>query len=66
MRIRVVIKQDEDGRFAASCPSLPSRWSQGDTREEAKRNIADAIDGYLESLRRNGDPLPPPHHRRHR
>ena len=60
MRFRVVIEEDEEGRFAASCPSLPGCWSQGDTREEAKRNIADAIEGYLESLKKNGDPIPPP------
>lgn len=60
MRFRIVIEQDEDGKFVASCPTLPGCWSQGDTRQEAKRNIADAITGYLESLRKHGDPIPPP------
>lgn len=60
MRFRIVIDQDEDGKFVANCPTLPGCWSQGDTREEAKRNIGDAIEGYLESLRKNGDPIPPP------
>lgn len=60
MKFRVVIEQDEDGKVIASCPTLPGCWSQGDTRDEAKRNIADAIKGYLESLEEHGDPIPPP------
>ncbi len=60
MKFRVVIEQDEDGKFIASCPTLPGCRSQGDTRDEAKHNIADAIKGYLESLEKHGDPIPPP------
>ena len=60
MKFRVVIEQDEDGKFIASCSTLPGCWSQGDTRDEAKRNITDAIKGYLESLEEHGDPIPPP------
>ncbi len=60
MKFRVVIEEDEDGKFIASCPTLPGCWSQGDSRDEAKRNIADAMKGYLESLEEHGDPIPPP------
>ena len=60
MKYRILIEQDEDGKFVASCPTLPGCWSQGDTREEAKLNIADAIEGYLGSLKKHGDPIPPP------
>ena len=60
MKFRVVIEQDEDGKFIASCPTLPGCRSQGDTRDEAKHNITDAIKGYLESLKKHGDPIPPP------
>ena len=60
MKFRVIIEQDEDGNFAASCPALPGCWSQGETRDEARRNITDAIQGYLESLKKHGDPIPPP------
>jgi antitoxin HicB len=60
MKFRIHIEQDEDSKFVASCPSLPGCWSQGDTRDEALRNISDAIEGYLESLRKHGDPIPPP------
>ena len=60
MRYRVLIEQDEDGAFVAECPSLPGCVSQGKTREEAVVNIRDAIAGYLESLRRHDEPVPPP------
>ena len=60
MRFRITIEQDEDGMFVASAPTLPGCHSQGTTREEAKRNIAEAIEAYLESLEKHGDPIPPP------
>ena len=59
MRFRVLIEQDEDGVFVAECPNLPGCISQGNTREEALANIQDAIRGYLESLEKHGEPIPP-------
>jgi antitoxin HicB len=55
-----LIEQDEDGVFVAECPSLPGCISQGKTRKEALANIQDAIKGYLESLRKHNEPIPPP------
>ena len=60
MKYRVVIEVDEDGIYVASVPSLPGCISQGRTREEALKNIQDAIKGYLESLKKHGEPIPPP------
>jgi predicted RNase H-like HicB family nuclease len=60
MKLRVLIEPDEDGVFVATCPTLPGCVSQGATREEARRNVIDAISGYLESLRKHGEPIPPP------
>jgi len=59
MKFRITIEQDEDGIFIAECPSLPGCISQGRTRAEALENIQDAIQGYLESLRKHGEPIPP-------
>jgi len=59
LRFRVVIEQDEDGVFVATCPSLPGCVSQGDTRKEAVTNMHDAMSGYLESLAAHGEPIPP-------
>ncbi len=60
MKYRVVIEPDEDGVFVAECPALPGCISQGKTRAEAVANIKDAITGYLVSLRKHGEPIPPP------
>ena len=55
MTLDVIIKRGEDGYFAAHCPALKSCWSQGRTREEAIRNIREAIELYLEP---SPEPLP--------
>ncbi len=60
MKFRVIIEQDKDGVFVANCPALPGCISPGATREEAQANIKEAITGYLESLRKHGEPIPPP------
>ncbi len=46
--------------FVAECPALPGCVSQGKTREEAVTNIQEAIEGYIESLEKHGEPIPPP------
>lgn len=58
MKYIIIIEQDEDGVFVAECPSLPGCISQGKTRDEAIKNIQDAIKGYLESLKKHDEPIP--------
>ena len=48
VNLKIVIEPGEDGYFVAHCPSLKSCWSQGKTREEAVKNIREAIDLFLE------------------
>ena len=59
MKYRILIEQDEDGTFVAECPSLPGCISQGKSRKQALENIQDAIRGYLESLKKHNEPIPP-------
>ena len=59
MKYRILIEQDEDGVFVVECPFLPGCISQGKTRKEALENIQDAIKGYLESLKKHNEPIPP-------
>jgi predicted RNase H-like HicB family nuclease len=47
---QVIIYPGEDGFWVAECPSLPGCISQGETKEEALRNIKEAIDGYIAAL----------------
>jgi len=48
MTIKVILERGEDGYIVAHCPALKSCWSQGKTREEALRNIREAVELYLE------------------
>ena len=48
MKVKVILERGEDGYIVARCPSLRSCWSQGKTREEALKNIREAIELYLE------------------
>jgi antitoxin HicB len=59
MMYRVCLEQDEDGVFIATCPTLPGCVSEGRTRTEATANIREAIEGYVESLKRHNEPVPP-------
>jgi len=59
MKYRIIIEPDENGIFIAECPALPGCISQGKTRHEAIVNIKDAIQGYIESLRKHDDYIPP-------
>ena len=59
MNFRIIIEQDENGVFVSEVPSLPGCISQGKTRAEALANIKDAIKGYLSSLKKHNEPIPP-------
>ena len=50
---------DYDG-FVVEVPDLPGCVSQGKTEAEALSNIREAIELYIETLREDGDPVPPP------
>ncbi len=49
MKYTVVINKTEYG-YDVHCPALPGCHSQGDTLEEAKENIKDAIKTYLQMI----------------
>jgi predicted RNase H-like HicB family nuclease len=56
MDFKVVIERDEDGWYVVIVPSLPGCVSQGKSEEEAKKNIAEAIELHLSALARVVDP----------
>ena len=57
MNFIITIDRDEDGIFIADCPSIPGCVSQGNTEEEAKFNIQDAIRECLAVRAEKGMPL---------
>lgn len=50
MKLHVVIEKDEVGYYVAEVPALPGCLSQGKTKDEALRNIKEAIEGWLEVM----------------
>jgi predicted RNase H-like HicB family nuclease len=50
VNIKVVLEPSEDGGYTAIVPSLPGCVSEGDSRDEALKNIREAIELYLESV----------------
>ena len=58
---QVIIYAGEDGYWIVECPSLPGCISQGETREEAVRNIKEAIRLYVEALEADNLPVPAEH-----
>ena len=56
----VVIEKAEDGSYSAYVPDLPGCVACGDTADEARRLIAEAVVLHIESLRLHGEPVPPP------
>lgn len=55
---QVLIHPGEDGYWVAECPSLPGCVSEGATREEAVRNVKEAMEGYILALEEDGLPVP--------
>ncbi len=50
MKLKVVLEPSEEGGYTAIVPSLPGCISEGDSRDEALRNIREVIELYLEPV----------------
>jgi len=50
MKLTVMLEPSEEGGFTVLVPALPGCISEGDTREEALKNIREAIELYLEPV----------------
>lgn len=48
MQLRIVLQPSDEGGYTVYVPSLPGCISEGDTLEEARQNIREAIALYLE------------------
>jgi len=53
LSFQVIYQEDPDGGFVATVAGLPGCHTQGETVEETKENIKEAIDVYLECLKAN-------------
>jgi len=58
-RFKVILEwNDEDGGYTVTVPALPGCVTECDNLEEALINAREAITGYLEALKLQGQPLP--------
>src|SRR5256886_7625837 len=54
----VLYEPAEEGGYVVTCPALPGLVTEGETLEEARQMARDAIRAYLESLKKDGMPIP--------
>lgn len=58
LKYDIVFEDQAEGGFTVTVPSLPGCISEGDTFEQARENITDAIKLYLEDLSAEGEKIP--------
>lgn len=59
MEYTIILEPDDDGHgFTVLVPALPGCVTQGKTREEAISRAKEAIAAYIESLQKDGEPVP--------
>ena len=56
----VVVEKADDGSYSAYVPDLPGCVTTGDTLEETRELIEEAVRLHVESLRNHGERVPPP------
>ncbi len=58
MKLRILLEPSDEGGYTVIVPALPGCISEGDSREEALRNIQEAITLYLEPIEDDLDFMP--------
>lgn len=56
----VIIEKVPNSNYGAYVPDLPGCVSTGDTLDEVKQNIREAIEFHLEGMREDGTAIPDP------
>jgi predicted RNase H-like HicB family nuclease len=59
MKLKIILEPSEDGGYTVYVPSLPGCISEGNTKEEALKNIKEAIELYLEPVEDDLIPFQP-------
>ena len=53
MKVKVIAHKAEEGGYWAEVPSLPGCFTQGETLEELKQNLHEAVEGWLRTKEEN-------------
>ena len=59
MKLKIILEPSEDGGYTVYVPSLPGCISEGNTKEEALKNIKEAIELHLEPVEDDLIPFQP-------
>jgi predicted RNase H-like HicB family nuclease len=59
MQYAVIIEKSDSG-FGAFVPDLPGCVAVGETEDEVRQLIREAIEFHIDGLREDGEPIPPP------
>lgn len=55
----IILEPDlEEGGYTVTVPALPGCITQGETVEECLERAKEAIEGFIESLKADGEPVP--------
>ena len=60
MRRYLIVIEKAGNNYSAYSPDVLGCVTTGDTREETRRNMIEAIEFHLEGLVEDGDPIPEP------
>ena len=55
MKLQIILEPSDEGGFTALVPSLPGCISEGNSKEDALKNIKEAIELYLEPVEDDSD-----------
>ena len=58
LKYNLIFRPEPEGGFTVIAPSFPGCITYGKNLEEAKRMAADAILGYIISLKKHKEPIP--------
>ena len=50
MKLKIILEPSEEGGYTVLVPALPGCISEGNTKDEALKNIREAIELYLEPV----------------
>lgn len=50
MKLKIILEPSDEGGYTVYVPAFPGCLSEGDTKEEALKNIREAIELYLEPV----------------
>jgi predicted RNase H-like HicB family nuclease len=58
MKYTVIMEKGRESGYVAYAPALKGCVSQGKTKAEARKNLKEAMEAYIEALLEDGLPLP--------